>query len=237
MTSLNSKYFHVTISGCKNLTLQILTIRAPSESPNTDGIHIGKSIGVNITGANIQTGDDCVSVGDGSQQINIEKVRCGPGHGISVEYPDEEPVIGIIVKSCSMSNTKNGIRIKTWPASSRGLAADLHFEDFVKKNVCRPIIIDQRYCPYGKCKAKVPSRVKISTVSFKKMRGTSATRVAMKLGCSRRIPCQNVMIRDINLTYTGSGSTSATTLSECANVEVMVSGQVIPPAIFSPYGN
>uniref|UniRef100_A0A7N2MBB6 Polygalacturonase n=1 Tax=Quercus lobata TaxID=97700 RepID=A0A7N2MBB6_QUELO len=84
ITSLNSKSFHMNILNSKNVTLQNITINAPGKSLNTDGIHIGRSSRINITHADIKTGDDCVSLGDGSQQINVENMTCGPGHGISV---------------------------------------------------------------------------------------------------------------------------------------------------------
>ncbi|KAK6118758.1 hypothetical protein DH2020_047505 [Rehmannia glutinosa] len=77
VTSLDSKLFHMNVLNCKNVTLQHIKISAPEESLNTDGIHIGRSNGINISGADIKTGDDCVSLGDGSQQVNIEKVSCG----------------------------------------------------------------------------------------------------------------------------------------------------------------
>lgn len=83
-TSLNSKLFHINVINSKHLTLQRITIDAPQESLNTDGIHIGRSSYINVTDANIKTGDDCVSLGDGSQNINVEKVTCGSGHGISI---------------------------------------------------------------------------------------------------------------------------------------------------------
>lgn len=73
ITSLNSKLFRINILNCKNLSLQHISINAPANSLNTDGIHIGRSNGVHITDADIKTGDDCVSLGDGSQQISIEK--------------------------------------------------------------------------------------------------------------------------------------------------------------------
>lgn len=122
---------------------------------------MGRSTGINITDADIKTGDDCVSLGDGSQQVNVEKVRCGPGHGIAIgslgKYNNEEPVIGITVRNCTITNTMFGVRVKTWPASpSDGIARDLHFENIVMNNVSTPILIDQEYCPYNQCNAKVP---------------------------------------------------------------------------------
>lgn len=84
ITSFNSKLFHINVTNSKHLTLQRITIDAPQESLNTDGIHIGRSSFINVTDANIKTGDDCVSLGDGSQNINVEKVTCGSGHGISI---------------------------------------------------------------------------------------------------------------------------------------------------------
>lgn len=78
ITSLNSKFFHMNILNSKNVTLQNITINAPGKSLNTDGIHIGRSSRINIAHADIKTGDDCVSLGHGSQQINVKNVTCGP---------------------------------------------------------------------------------------------------------------------------------------------------------------
>ncbi|KAK4573229.1 hypothetical protein RGQ29_031264 [Quercus rubra] len=135
----DSKYFHINLLGCKQLQFQHVTIIAPADSPNTDGIH----------------GDDCISFGDGTQDIIVNQVTCGPGHGISVgslgKYQSEEPVSGIKVTGATFSNTDNGVRIKTWPGSSSGVAFDIHFEDVVMNNVANPIIIDQNYCPNSQC--------------------------------------------------------------------------------------
>lgn len=166
---------------------------------------MGRSTGVNISDAIIKTGDDSLSIGDGSQHINVEKVTCGPGHGISVgrlgKYHNEEPVVGVTVKNCTLINTMNGIRVKTWPDSPASVATDLHFEDIIMNNVGNPILINQEYCPYDQCQAKVPSQVKISDVSFQGICGMSGTQVAVV--CSRGVPCQTVDISDINLTYKG----------------------------------
>ena len=142
----------MNILNCDNVTFQNIVINAPKNSLNTDGIHIGRSTMANITGATIKTGDDCVSLGDGCQQINVEKVTCGPGHDISIgslgRYHDEQPVIGVKVRNCTLTNTENGVRIKAWPASPSGEASNVNFEDIIMNNVSNPILIDQEYCPY-----------------------------------------------------------------------------------------
>uniref|UniRef100_A0A2N9HRZ1 Pectate lyase superfamily protein domain-containing protein n=1 Tax=Fagus sylvatica TaxID=28930 RepID=A0A2N9HRZ1_FAGSY len=209
---------------CKTLAVNI--------SPNTDGIHIGRSSGINITDTNIATGDDCISMGDGSQDVTINKVTCGPGHGISIgslgKYTNEEPVSGIRVIGCTLTDTTNGVRIKTWPSNpTSGSATDMHFEDIIMNNVANPIIIDQVYCPWNQCKAQVPSKIKLSNMSFRGIRGTSSTREAVKLVCSSGIPCEKVELADIDLVYKGPEGPATST---CANVKPTISGKQNPAA-------
>lgn len=86
LASLNSQTVHIGINECSNIRLQNMRIIAPSGSPNTDGIHIESSRGVTITGSTIKTGDDCISVGPGAMNVWMERIGCGPGHGIRYEY-------------------------------------------------------------------------------------------------------------------------------------------------------
>lgn len=82
LTSLNSQMFHVVINGCRNVNIQGVKVSADGNSPNTDGIHVQSSSTVSILNSKISTGDDCVSIGPGTNGLWIENVACGPGHGI-----------------------------------------------------------------------------------------------------------------------------------------------------------
>ncbi|KAJ0973684.1 hypothetical protein J5N97_015649 [Dioscorea zingiberensis] len=84
LTLINSELFHIVIHGCEGVQVQGVKISAPGNSPNTDGIHVQKSTNVMITGTDIKTGDDCVSIGFGTTNLWIEDVTCGLGHGIRV---------------------------------------------------------------------------------------------------------------------------------------------------------
>ncbi|RDX86330.1 hypothetical protein CR513_32350, partial [Mucuna pruriens] len=228
ITSKDSKNFHVNVLGCKNITFTNFNIIAPATSLNTDGIHIGRSTQVNITNANIATGDDCISLGDGSRKIGILNVTCGPGHGISVgslgKYPNEEPVEGLVVRNCTLNNTANGLRIKTWPSSPVTITVtDMHFEDIKMINVMNPIIIDQEYCPWNQCTKQSPSKIKISKVTFKNIIGTSATKEGVALICSSGVPCEDIVLSDIDLTFNGSSAAA-----KLVNVKPITEGKSLP---------
>lgn len=85
LTFEDSPQMHVAFERSTNIEATNLTIIAPGNSPNTDGIHIQHSSNVSIAHSIISTGDDCVSIGDGSSHLNITNIFCGPGHGIRWE--------------------------------------------------------------------------------------------------------------------------------------------------------
>lgn len=266
ITCMNSKHFQINVLGGNNVTLKLVKVSAPAESVNTDGIHIGKSTGVSVLDAVIGTGDDCVSIGDGNKQITVTNLTCGPGHGIAIgslgRYEKEEPVEGINVKNCTISNTSNGVRIKTWPASPQeSSASDIHFEDIIMNNVSTPILIDQEYCPYNQCTNQVcnrilycelsssiswlityfcqniyqpfyitfqvPSKVKLSKISFKNIKGTSNTPLAVKLVCSKGVPCEGIELSGIDFKYTGD---KGPITSQCTNVKPTITNVAQPLA-------
>ncbi|KAJ6671830.1 PANTOTHENATE KINASE [Salix viminalis] len=213
ITSLNSKFFHIALVECKNFKGTEIKISAPADSPNTDGIHVERSSNVCISRSLIGTGDDCISIGQGNSQVTITRIRCGPGHGISVgslgRYENEGDVSGLVVRDCAISGTMNGIRIKTWANSPGSSAAtNMTFENIVMKNVTNPIIIDQSYCPFSSCISTEPSKVKLSDIYFKQIRGTSSSAVAVALECSEGIPCQNIFLENVHLELSTGEETS-----------------------------
>ena len=86
LTSINSQTIHMAIGQSKNMRIEYITIRAPSRSPNTDGIHVQHSSDISIRRSIIKTGDDCVSIGPGTTNMWVERIGCGPGHGIRYFY-------------------------------------------------------------------------------------------------------------------------------------------------------
>uniref|UniRef100_A0A162AH31 Polygalacturonase n=1 Tax=Daucus carota subsp. sativus TaxID=79200 RepID=A0A162AH31_DAUCS len=150
ITSLNSKGYHIKVNKGGGTTIEHVTITAPEDSPNTDGIHTSEANNINILNSDIGTGDDCISIGEGTQNINITGINCGPGHGISIgsigKNADDGSVSGVHVMSCTMTSTENGVRIKTWTSDCSATVSDVTFHDITIDQASNPIIIDQQYC-------------------------------------------------------------------------------------------
>lgn len=79
---VNSMGFHLEVTDSKNIDISKVGVTAPGDSPFTHGIHLTNSTNVKITDSAIGTGDDCVSIGYGTQGILVAGVTCGPGHGL-----------------------------------------------------------------------------------------------------------------------------------------------------------
>ncbi|XP_038888717.1 polygalacturonase-like [Benincasa hispida] len=205
LASLNSQIFHIVVNQCHNVKMHGLKVSASSNSPNTDGIHIGGSSYVTISNSKIGTGDDCISIGPGTSNLWIENIACGPGHGISIgslgKELKENGVENVTVKSCGFINTQNGVRIKSWGRPSSGFARNIIFQHITMTNVQNPIIIDQNYCPHNQGCPGQDSGIKISDVTYEDIHGTSATPVGIKFDCSPKYPCKGIRLEDVKLSY------------------------------------
>ncbi|OAY59270.1 polygalacturonase [Manihot esculenta] len=227
LTSLNSQLYHIVINGCNNVKVQGVTVSASGNSPNTDGIHVQLSSGVSILNSRIRTGDDCVSIGAGTSNLRIEKVACGPGHGISIGSlgkDSEEPgVENVTVKTVTITGTQNGLRIKSWGRPSSGFVRNIIFQHAIMTNVQNPIVIDQHYCPNNENCPGQESGVKISDVTYQDIHGTSSTQVAVKFDCSKKNPCTGIKMQDVKLTYKNQPADAS-----CNNADGSATGFVQP---------
>ncbi|KAL0354345.1 UNVERIFIED_CONTAM: Exopolygalacturonase [Sesamum angustifolium] len=211
--SINSKFFHIVIGDSQNVVVNNVQIWAPWNSSNTDGIHIGRSNSIIISNVNIATGDDCISIGDGCYNINITGVSCGPGHGISIgslgRYDTEKDVSLINVMGSTLTNTTNGLRIKTFASPQSLVVSGITYQNIIMNNVRNPIIIDQHYCPQSQCTGQGESNILIKGVKYMNIRGSSSTSVGVKTNCSGNRPCQDIEFSGLNITYQGRPTTAS----------------------------
>ncbi|KAF8731906.1 hypothetical protein HU200_015852 [Digitaria exilis] len=225
---VNSQQIHISIEDCRHVKIARLSITAPATSPNTDGIHVTRSKHVQVTDCRIKTGDDCMSIEDGTKNLHVKNIVCGPGHGISIgslgDHGSRAHVVNVTVDTAWLYCTMNGARIKTWQGG-RGYAKNIVFKNIVMGNVRNPIIIDQNYCDSATPCREQKSAVEVSNVLFKNITGTSASKEAIKLRCSTSVPCYSIALENVKLTLKGGDVVAEST---CENAKWRKSGAVSP---------
>ncbi|GFP87974.1 polygalacturonase at1g48100 [Phtheirospermum japonicum] len=198
----NSPQFHFRFDSCHDVRIDSLYIKSPAGSPNTDGIHIENSNDVKIYNSVIANGDDCVSIGAGSYNVDIRNITCGPSHGISIGslgiQNSRACVSNITVTDSVIKHSDNGVRIKTWQGGF-GSVSKVRFDNIHMDTVRNPIIIDQYYCNSKACLNQT-SAVYITDISYTNIKGTYDVRSPpVRLACSDTVPCTNLTLYDVEL--------------------------------------
>jgi polygalacturonase len=120
VTLQNSPMFHLMPQNCTDVTIQGITIKSPSNAPNTDGIDPS---GWNflISDCTIDTGDDDIAIKPipnsgrtpGDKNYTIKNCTFRHGHGMSIGSGSAGGVEDLTVSDCTFDQTDYGIRIKT----------------------------------------------------------------------------------------------------------------------------
>ncbi|XP_051143101.1 polygalacturonase-like [Andrographis paniculata] len=223
----NAQQIHMSIEQCNNVEITNVKVNAPEKSPNTDGIHVTATHNLNIRKCVISTGDDCISIVDGSKKIRATDITCGPGHGISIgslgSGNSEEYVSDVVVNRAKLSGTTNGVRIKTWQGGS-GSASNIKFQNIQMQNVHNPIIIDQQYCDQDQPCKQQSSAVQVKNIVYKNIEGMSAANPSIKFDCSKSYPCHGILLQNVNLPVVNNTKPEAL----CNNVNLKTIGNVTP---------
>ncbi|KAK9272111.1 hypothetical protein L1049_002480 [Liquidambar formosana] len=200
ITIQNTPQTHLKFDDCRSVQVFDMIISSPSNSPNTDGIHLQNSQDVAIHSSNLACGDDCVSIQTGCSNIYIHDVNCGPGHGISIGGLGKDNtkacVSNITVRGVTMHNTLTGVRIKTWQGGS-GSVQGVMFSNIQVSEVETPIMIDQFYCDKSKCQNET-SAVAVSGINYESIRGTYTVK-PVHFACSDSLPCTSVSLSAVEL--------------------------------------
>ncbi|KAG2726772.1 hypothetical protein I3843_01G124000 [Carya illinoinensis] len=198
----NSPQFHIKFNDCEGILVEKLSISSPKLSPNTDGIHIENTKGVGIYNSLIANGDDCISIGPGCSDVDIEGVTCGPSHGISIGslgvQNSRACVSNVTVRNVVIKESDNGLRIKTWQGGT-GSVAGVSFENIQMENVMNCMIVDQYYCSAKACLNQT-SAVHVGDISFRNIKGTyDVRRPPIHFACSDTVACTNITLSEVEL--------------------------------------
>ncbi|KAF7034322.1 hypothetical protein CFC21_045354 [Triticum aestivum] len=217
ITVQNSQRQHLVFTRCHDVEAYYLRVTSPEYSHGTVGVLVVSSTDVHIKHDLFSVGGDCVSIAGNSSDIRLRAISCGPGLGISTgglgENQSNDRIHKIKMDNMLLSNTKNGLRIKTYE-NGCGYARKVKFAHITMRNVANPIVIDQHYSASNSnrgtpCGTPNGSVVAVEKIKYIDITGTSATERAVTFACSDAMPCKHLYLDGVNLKTAGGGSTSA----------------------------
>ncbi|CZT41462.1 probable Polygalacturonase [Rhynchosporium secalis] len=213
----NSPVQLMSMLDCKNL--QITNLRLDNSAGdagkighNTDGIDVGSSTGITITGANIHNQDDCIAINSGSD-ITFKNGICIGGHGISIGSVGlrvNNAVKNVVIDSSTVKDSDNGIRVKTISGAT-GSVSGVTFSNIVLSNIHKTGIVVQQDYKNGSPTGTPTTGVPITGLTIKNITGSvaaGATRVYILCG---KGAC-------LNWAWAGVSFSGGTTAAKCLNL-------------------
>lgn len=148
ITLKNAPNVHITFKKVTTDTIDKITITAPSDAPNTDGIDVWSSSGVAVTNSTIDTGDDNIAINSSSNGpshgISLSNCVILHGHGLSIGSFTGGGVYDVNIHDNTLKGTTAGVRLKT----ARGRGGEVHditYKNLTMTDVVTPIQITEYY--------------------------------------------------------------------------------------------
>ncbi len=142
---------------CDDLTIRKLTVKAPQQAPNTDGIDPDACRRVLIEACTVDTGDDAICLKAGRDQdgwnfhrpcehVTIRHCTVRNGHGgVVIGSEMSAGVRNVHVHDCVFHYTKRGVRLKSCRGRG-GVIEGVKIHDIQMYQIAlRPLIIDLEY--------------------------------------------------------------------------------------------
>jgi polygalacturonase len=144
----NSPKVHLITRSCEDVTIDGLTITAPSDAPNTAAILATSTRRLTIRHCVIDVDDDHVALNAShawsTDDVTIADCRFGRGHGVSIGSDITSGVRNVVVKNCTFEGSRIGLRIKA-PPEGAGLVENITYQDISMRNVGLPFTINLQY--------------------------------------------------------------------------------------------
>lgn len=141
---VDSPNFNLVFKDCASGEATNLSIDCPTDSHNTDAIHLDASLGFKVHDCTIRCGDDAIAInspgGRESAHHEIWNLRITGSHGISIGSSIVGEVHHLDVHDITLDGAANGIRIKSKPEST-GLVHDLSYSNFTMTRVDNALVI------------------------------------------------------------------------------------------------
>jgi polygalacturonase len=149
VTLQNSPSFHLAPVDCQNLLIEGVTFKAPTNSPNTDGINLSQCRNVTINRCTIDVGGENLVIKSSrpmpgrefaTDDITVTGCTFRHGRGLSVGSETMGGVRNVTVKDCTFEGTENGLHIKS-SRNKGAIAENIDCENLSLKDVKDAIVI------------------------------------------------------------------------------------------------
>ncbi|VAI39574.1 unnamed protein product [Triticum turgidum subsp. durum] len=157
LTFKNSPFWNIHPVYCSQVIVEHVTILAPLDSPNTDGINPDSSTNVCISHCYVRNGDDVIVIKSGwdeygisfarpSSNISISNItgETGGGAGIAIGSEMSGGISEVRAEGLRIVNSLHGIRIKTAPGRG-GYVRNVYIANVSMHNVSMAIRINGNY--------------------------------------------------------------------------------------------
>ena len=158
LTFVNSPSWNLHPAYSEDLDFIDLQIRAPYDSPNTDGFDPESCRNVCLLGTEISVGDDCIALKSGKIRLgrkyhrsceDVEIAWCAmlDGHGgVTLGSEMAGGIRKVRVHHCYMKGNDRGLRVKTRRGRGKdGVIDDILFEKVQMDGVKMPLIVNSMY--------------------------------------------------------------------------------------------
>ena len=224
LTFMNSPSWNLHPSYSEDLDFIDIRIRAPWDSPNTDGFDPESCRNVRLLGTEISVGDDCIAIKSGKiglgrkykrpcEDIEIGWCALLDGHGgVTAGSEMAGGVKNVHAHHCYMKGNDRALRIKTRRDRGKdGVIDDIRFEDIRMDGVKMPLVVNSFYfCDADGKSDRVQSREKqpvdettpeIGTVCFERVRASGCKACAAYVTGLPEKPMKHLVLRDCRFDF------------------------------------
>ena len=224
LTFRNSPSWNLHPSYSEDLDFIDIRIKAPWDSPNTDGFDPESCRNVRLLGAEISVGDDCIAIKSGKiglgrkyrrpcEDLEIGWCALLDGHGgVTVGSEMAGGVKRVRAHHCYMKGNDRALRIKTRRDRGKdGVIDGIRFEDIRMDGVKMPLVINSFYfCDADGKTDRVQSREKqpadettpeIGTVCFERVRASGCKACAAYVTGLPEKPMKHLILRDCRFDF------------------------------------
>ncbi|OWM75475.1 hypothetical protein CDL15_Pgr021639 [Punica granatum] len=193
LTFLNSPFWTIHPVYCSQVTVRNVTIRAPLNSPNTDGIDPDSCDDVCIEDCFITTGDDVIAIKSGWDEYGISYGRPSTNiiirrligetrsSGIAIGSEMSGGVSEVHAEDLLFFNSAAGIRIKTSPGRG-GYVKNIYMANVTLVNVGTAIRFTGNYGEHPDEHYDPNATPLIEKITFKDIKGENITTAGLMQG-------------------------------------------------------